>query len=149
MGSDANFTPKTTTRTTFQSTLPVWGATIQQRTFCCDKFISIHAPRVGSDNKLNGLGDISVISIHAPRVGSDAGGGGMVLLTDISIHAPRVGSDLIFITRFSPELVFQSTLPVGGATVWMLPPEPPEEISIHAPRGGSDSDPAEEERSKT
>ena len=33
----------------FQSTLPVWGATIGQRLPCPDATISIHAPRVGSD----------------------------------------------------------------------------------------------------
>ena len=101
--------------------------------------ISIHAPRVGSDDcgerchhdlagfqstlpvwgatrmlgRRDGLG---VISIHAPRVGSDVG---VVRLSDvaprISIHAPRVGSD-----PSSPT------------------PCPFPRISIHAPRVGSD-----------
>ena len=58
------------------------------------RYISIHAPRVGSDvtgftNKLRNW-----ISIHAPRVGSDLRKAvRRVLVLKISIHAPRVGSD--------------------------------------------------------
>ncbi|MGM9680926.1 MAG: hypothetical protein ACI3XR_05420, partial [Eubacteriales bacterium] len=33
---------------------------------------------------------------------------------------------------------FQSTLPVGGATVWIRYGDNINQISIHAPRGGSD-----------
>ena len=78
------------------------------------------------------------ISIHAPRVGSDAGGEAAKLQRHISIHAPRVGSDISKIRRakstsyFNPRSpcgerllraaaeavrkLFQSTLPVWGAT---------------------------------
>ena len=78
-------------------------------------FISIHAPRVGSDpeelfiqrqaefqSTLPVLGATVVnligkarfhISIHAPRVGSDASQFTQFLAGRISIHAPRVGSD--------------------------------------------------------
>ena len=35
----------------FQSTLPVWGATSAKTISYCFEFISIHAPRVGSDSK--------------------------------------------------------------------------------------------------
>ena len=82
------------------------------------KFISIHAPRVGSDmvyscwgiqadyfNPRSPCGErhlggrrmqINVhISIHAPRVGSDKR---LIIHLgnhSISIHAPRVGSDLV------------------------------------------------------
>ena len=37
------------TRATFQSTLPVWGATVSGILTCNLVGISIHAPRVGSD----------------------------------------------------------------------------------------------------
>ena len=87
--------------------------------------ISIHAPRVGSDDGLAAQGYASgVISIHAPRVGSDGERSpplrprlaSMELArSKISIHAPRVGSDL---------------------TVFASCPGLP--ISIHAPRVGSD-----------
>ena len=36
-----------------------------------------------------------IISIHAPRVGSDQEVFSEVITADISIHAPRVGSDSI------------------------------------------------------
>ena len=82
-------------------------------------YISIHAPRVGSDDKVSGtFGSPIVISIHAPRVGSDTSG-------------YRLCAD---VTKF------QSTLPVWGATTSFSASEAAVEISIHAPRVGSDSD---------
>ena len=81
--------------------------------------------------------------------------------TGISIHAPRGGSDsprfqlLAAKMDFNPRspwgerplmsaswfrfCVFQSTLPVGGATLPFTEYLRQREISIHAPRGGSDS----------
>ena len=58
-------------RAPFQSTLPVWGATMYRCFLPGVAGISIHAPRVGSD--LRGLLPRCArrISIHAPRVGSD------------------------------------------------------------------------------
>ncbi len=38
----------------------------------------------------------------------------------ISIHAPRGGSDPPAVKRLKEEKIFQSTLPVGGATVFVL-----------------------------
>ncbi len=101
--------------------------------------ISIHAPRVGSDLEYLPPGRaVSEISIHAPRVGSDNGAAQADQDRAISIHAPRVGSDLDrgrlppverdFNPRSpcgerlpssvfdNPALLFQSTLPVWGAT---------------------------------
>ena len=62
------------------------------------------------------LGHSSVISIHAPRGGSDG------FLYEDQRACPR----------------FQSTLPVGGATIGSIVIEREQAISIHAPRGGSD-----------
>ena len=58
----------------------------------------------------------------------------------ISIHAPRVGSD----SPYSPDIsrrcrLFQSTLPVWGATQSQAIIMEALQISIHAPRVGSDS----------
>ena len=84
-----------------------------------------------------------------------------IIIKDISIHAPRGGSDASFFRSCSAFNLFQSTLPVGGATIRNLahnvpiinfnPRSPWGErldeddltagsliISIHAPRGGSD-----------
>ena len=81
----------------FQSTLPVWGATctsgstigslgdFNPRSPCGERLsiakldvtpvlISIHAPRVGSDETPIPAQVEAMISIHAPRVGSDAPG---------------------------------------------------------------------------
>ena len=100
--------------------------------------ISIHAPRGGSDHFLR-FGFFTLpISIHAPRGGSDPRPLNQTRGIGISIHAPRGGSDfhLDFVDLvsmyFNPRSpwgerlylpdhntyveVFQSTLPVGGAT---------------------------------
>ena len=55
----------------FQSTLPVWGATCQYAVKSGTDSISIHAPRVGSDHSRREIPPTLQISIHAPRVGSD------------------------------------------------------------------------------
>ena len=55
----------------FQSTLPVWGATLHAAIALPKVSISIHAPRVGSDDSERGNAADTSISIHAPRVGSD------------------------------------------------------------------------------
>ena len=83
----------------FQSTLPVWGAT--------------HQGHVRSDRK--------TISIHAPRVGSDSEPTISESWLFISIHAPRVGSDPMRSPHFSHPCLFQSTLPVWGATSFSDP----------------------------
>ena len=147
----------------FQSTLPVKGATNIRSSSKESSTISIHAPREGSDCWHNdGAGSV-LISIHAPREGSDCwhnDGAGSVL---ISIHAPREGSDPNSTIVKRRSLLFQSTLPVKGATSVhvdhykmlirfqsTLPVKGAtgkrcfmkrnlRNISIHAPREGSDS----------
>ena len=78
----------------FQSTLPVWGATVYTGEDGKTVVISIHAPRVGSDCSVIKIPARITISIHAPRVGSDLFQLHAHLPSIlISIHAPRVGSD--------------------------------------------------------
>ena len=102
--------------------------------------ISIHAPRVGSDGCRKRGTVLQRISIHAPRVGSDEYRPGRCAHSQyfnprspcgerhelaatfadgsmISIHAPRVGSDKAILTSLRAMVIFQSTLPVWGATV--------------------------------
>ena len=56
----------------FQSTRPVWGATLTFLACRASITISIHAPRVGRDlHVLRAVIDVLAISIHAPRVGRD------------------------------------------------------------------------------
>jgi hypothetical protein len=60
----------------FQSTLPVWGATLGRRLLAYAWVaVSIHAPRVGSDRTIWYIAKYASVSIHAPRVGSDPPGG--------------------------------------------------------------------------
>ena len=56
----------------FQSTLPGWGATAIFKFKLAYADISIHAPRVGSDEVDKAYRRAVKISIHAPRVGSDS-----------------------------------------------------------------------------
>ena len=76
--------------------------------------ISIHAPRVGSDESSVERYSEEKISIHAPRVGSDVN---MLSIDNlahfISIHAPRVGSDLAVIAYSVPLLYFNPRSPRG------------------------------------
>ena len=84
------------------------------------------------------LDEIAWISIHAPRTGSDANDHVYLSKDGISIHAPRTGSDNARESFHPGGLKFQSTLPARGAT--LLPPYNARRrgISIHAPRTGSD-----------
>ena len=60
-----------------------------------EKFISIHAPREGSDVDPVPCHRWAIISIHAPREGSDVRRLERQRPGEtISIHAPREGSDL-------------------------------------------------------
>ena len=100
--------------------------------------ISIHAPRVGSDLLRYQLYAISTISIHAPRVGSDCNvGPELHRYSNFNPRSPcgeRRAMHLFWVLTF----LFQSTLPVWGATdrrgFFFIHCR----ISIHAPRVGSD-----------
>ena len=81
--------------TLFQSTLPGWGATHSRGQSRIPDHISIHAPRMGSDERH--------FTVHTGGV-------------EISIHAPRMGSDRCLVTSHPKKLGFQSTLPGWGAT---------------------------------
>ena len=107
-----------TTLCKFQSPLPVWGATATTLVNApCGVSISIPAPRVGSDIKPQFPQTIGFfISIPAPRVGSDSTPAEICRGFPISIPAPRVGSDFHFHGFLSGDGLFQSPLPVWGAT---------------------------------
>ena len=76
---------------------------------------------MGSDRKLQQPPGCQTISIHAPRVGSDEVNARPGCLAIISIHAPRVGSDGVDTANAVAVVEFQSTLPVWGATwLWVV-----------------------------
>ena len=123
----------------FQSTLPVWGATLILCIIPHGIEISIHAPRVGSDF----IGRMPIISLTLfqstlPVWGATFSVRNLFLRRIISIHAPRVGSDLHRRRMSWLFVLFQSTLPVWGATGQAANAVLAMRISIHAPRVGSD-----------
>ena len=125
-------------RSSFQSTLPVGGATSWAICVQHSHKISIHAPRGGSDHAKCVDGQYLFISIHAPRGGSDrCAAGNKCELLDFNPRSPW-GERLYISVILIKFHVFQSTLPVGGATARDIPIPGLREISIHAPRGGSD-----------
>ena len=124
----------------FQSTLPARGATQPAQKMEGEKYISIHAPRTGSDINNPESFASDGISIHAPRTGSDAVFNRFRGYIRISIHAPRTGSDGVARALAIAAVQFQSTLPARGATRASLARAQAQPISIHAPRTGSDDD---------
>ena len=100
----------------FQSTLPVWGATRYTHAFTILSCISIHAPRVGSDH-------------NTPFASAS--------YTNFNPRSP-CGERLASANKIVALAEFQSTLPVWGATSIGMVMDLFLEISIHAPRVGSD-----------
>ena len=124
--------------------------------------ISIHASRGGSDRAQLGAlwalrnfnprfprgkrrlqrqlrNDMLPISIHASRGGSDQQFPDKTsAYAEISIHASRGGSDTSASSLNLTQPEFQSTLPAGEATPYMVAITGADWISIHASRGGSD-----------
>ena len=103
-------------------------------------FISIHAPREGSDmySRIHNLyisyfnprsprrerprntllvGQISTFQSTLPARGATTANGITSNIRSISIHAPREGSDPLSRRNNSGNCIFQSTLPARGATM--------------------------------
>ena len=80
----------------FQSTLPARGATAAERYVVIRSYISIHAPREGSDRK-------------------EAKGG--ETMAHFNPRSPR-GERRMWFPTWSTSGLFQSTLPARGATTW-------------------------------
>ena len=76
----------------FQSTHPVWDATLIFMSLC-RKRISIHASRMGCDPRTLASWPSSSISIHASRMGCDHSTAIDRSGRAISIHASRMGCD--------------------------------------------------------
>ena len=162
MGSDCTSSADLTSGEQFQSTLPGWGATTSPpRCSACPVnfnprspdgerrgfgersghrgFISIHAPRMGSDRPFHQSADshsnfnprspdgerladalrlrfVSRISIHAPRMGSDySGEASLRIMLNFNPRSPD-GERQYLPTAPEAPGEFQSTLPGWGAT---------------------------------
>jgi len=83
--------------------------------------------------------EIVFVSIHAPRVGSDEKSRFINHLLAVSIHAPRVGSDIEPYFRFEPKESFNPRPPCGERLPLAVHPFTNFWVSIHAPRVGSDT----------
>ncbi len=123
---------------TFQSTLPVWGATSWIQLGGLVVVISIHAPCVGSDYLHIGDDELPIISIHAPCVGSDKRS--FCTVKRLCNFNPRslCGERPKTPPPTQSDKAFQSTLPVWGATAISGTRPIMTCISIHAPCVGSD-----------
>ena len=80
----------------FQSTLPVWGAT---------NLIYWIIKNAGDFNPRSPCGERRTATRRD------------ITRYTISIHAPRVGSDFVLYILYHKLAIFQSTLPVWGATL--------------------------------
>ena len=139
MGSDWQGSRKNAS-STFQSTLPAWGATNQHQTSVEHSAISIHAPRMGSDFRSPLLFPLYVLyfnprSPHGERLYRYNARPPCGYFNPRSPHGERRRK----LDNVQELEQFQSTLPAWGAT----PPPVPilvtnVGISIHAPRMGSD-----------
>ena len=117
-GSDAGSGFKCRKSGLFQSTLPVGGATCSLLPELQAGAISIHAPRGGSDIKVINHRIEDLISIHAPRGGSDSVTGMANILRQVfQSTLPVGGATRKILTSWTISWSFQSTLPVGGATI--------------------------------
>ena len=146
----------------FQSTLPVWGATpacsgrslrpcnFNPRSPCGERlagyplvvvasWISIHAPRVGSDSLflIAWSGTIGFQST-LPVWGATSYCQGHYPPDIISIHAPRVGSDNVTLSPSALTYHFNPRSPCGERPFGGKFGKFFYGISIHAPRVGSD-----------
>ena len=122
----------------FQSTLPLRGATVRQGRGADRVGISIHTPLAGSD-----VVDVRhvypvLISIHTPLAGSDFSRRSYNSNSFyFNPHSP-CGERLLRMMFSNWLLVFQSTLPLRGATRLRAVGERLLPISIHTPLAGSD-----------
>ena len=127
----------------FQSTHPLRGATAHFNSFLSACNISIHAPLAGCDLKAEKADAELAISIHAPLAGCDSKIRFFASAEWISIHAPLAGCDLrgrrkerqlqnfnprtpcgvrrLLLRAFAGGLKFQSTHPLRGATLYLVP----------------------------
>ena len=95
VGSDSTVTRNSRKQTRFQSTLPLWGATVIARLQGCGGLdFNPRSPCGERPADAFETQQASTISIHAPLVGSDMSFLFPGLPLQISIHAPLVGSDL-------------------------------------------------------
>ena len=136
----------------FQSTLPVRGAThrAHREPKAIQAFQSTLPVRGATGWQCRpSAGCLCYFNPRSPCGERPAGETGPTGPKGISIHAPRAGSDQDYIDALAELGVFQSTLPVRGATGELPDISLTQYISIHAPRAGSDDTKTVQGRRKT
>ena len=124
-GARRHWRTNTFPRSIFQSTRPVWGATMRPREQKRVMAISIHAPRVGRDTPFwRSCQHFLNFNPRAPCGARLDSYSGRFCRSVISIHAPRVGRDVAVEQRSKHTRLFQSTRPVWGATIFHSPEIP-------------------------
>ena len=127
-------------REQFQSTLPARGATGFRRTSRCAGIFQSTLPARGATKSISDKKSPRYISIHAPRTGSDrADRAGYVGAENFNPRSPHGERRFSNSWGSSKLITFQSTLPARGATYNPIENYDRIEISIHAPRTGSDA----------
>ncbi|EOQ37160.1 hypothetical protein HMPREF1526_02079, partial [Butyricicoccus pullicaecorum 1.2] len=100
--------------------------------------ISIHTPHAGSDHSWANMRRLQHdFNPHSP-CGERRGVWRAAVQGIISIHTPHAGSDLTLTSRSRMVAIFQSTLPMRGATLTDGATLTVVDISIHTPHAGSD-----------
>ena len=123
----------------FQSTRPVWGATYLSLTEFISILVSIHAPRVGRDEDSPTLPRAArEFQSTRPVWGATARGGEGMSDYLVSIHAPRVGRDIIQ-SLCSAIIDVSIHAPRVGRDKERMLVLPETQVSIHAPRVGRDA----------
>ena len=125
----------------FQSTLPVQGATDRYTKVNDVAFISIHAPRTGSDRPIHQSKRCRIyFNPRSPYRERLTKGTAAIITTYFNPRSPYRERPSGGFSVCPAGGVFQSTLPVQGATKIRSSPHCHQKfISIHAPRTGSDS----------
>ena len=125
---------------TFQSTLPLRGATLDSSRTPRSSMISIHTPLAGSDALPSPSSTCpSKFQSTLPLRGATRRVHHRRAKRSISIHTPLAGSDLMLTDGTENTDQFQSTLPLRGATVATTARRHKRHsISIHTPLAGSD-----------
>ena len=100
----------------FQSTLPVWGATIYDECRYVMMEFQSTLPVWGATPTKAFTSSRAKFQSTLPVWGATRGMIDLAYRSGISIHAPRVGSDVGIVRMKCLHVLFQSTLPVWGAT---------------------------------
>ncbi len=127
----------------FQSTRPVWAATVGHSAHDRAHIVSIHAARVGRDtNTPKYPGIITCFNPRGPCGPRRQDATRRRAIANVSIHAARVGRDDRPDAEAAQLVAFQSTRPVWAATRYPARCDIAANVSIHAARVGRDASPA-------